>query len=215
MIELHHAPSTAAMAPHILLTEIGVPFVLRPVDTAAQAHRSPAYLALNPNGRVPVLVDGDLVLYESAAICLHLVDRHPQAGLAPPPGSDERAHFYKWLVWLTNTLQATLMVFFYPERWLTDGNDAGAAELKSCAEGRTGALLDLLEAELQRHGGPWLLGARYSAVDAYALMLCRWTRHFAHPARVRPALGAYLQRMLDRPAVRQVFEREGLALPWV
>lgn len=215
MIELHHAPSTAAMAPHILLTEIGVPFVLRPVDTAAQAHRSPAYLALNPNGRVPVLVDGDLVLYESAAICLHLVDRHPQAGLAPPPGSDERAHFYKWLVWLTNTLQATLMVFFYPERWLTDGNDAGAAELKSCAEGRTGALLDLLEAELQRHGGPWLLGARYSAVDAYALMLCRWTRHFAHPARVRPALGAYLLRVLDRPAVRQVFEREGLALPWV
>ena len=215
MIELHHAPSTAAMAPHILLTEIGVPFVLRPVDTAAQAHRSPAYLALNPNGRVPVLADGDLVLYESAAICLHLVDRHPQAALAPPSGSDERAHFYKWLVWLTNTLQATLMVFFYPERWLTDGNDAGAAELKSCAEGRTGALLDLLEAELQRHGGPWLLGARYSAVDAYALMLCRWTRHFAHPARARPALGAYLQRVLDRPAVRQVFEREGLALPWV
>lgn len=215
MIELHHAPSTAAMAPHILLTEIGLPFVLRPVDTAALAHRMPAYLALNPNGRVPVLADGDLVLYESAAICLHLVDRHPQAALAPPPGSDERAHFYKWLVWLTNTLQATLMVFFYPERWLTDGNDAGAAELKSCAEGRTGALLDLLEAELQRHGGPWLLGARYSAVDAYALMLCRWTRHFAHPARTRPALGAYLQRVLDRPAVRQVFEREGLALPWV
>lgn len=215
MIELHHAPSTAAMAPHILLTEIGVPFVLRPVDTAAQAHRSPAYLALNPNGRVPVLVDGDLVLYESAAICLHLADRHPQAGLAPPPGSDERAHFYKWLVWLTNTLQATLMVFFYPERWLTDGNDAGAAELKTCAEGRTGVLLDLLEAELQRHGGPWLLGARYSAVDAYALMLCRWTRHFAHPARARPALGAYLQRVLERPAVRQVFEREGLAPPWV
>lgn len=215
MIELHHAPSTAAMAPHILLTEIGVPFVLRPVDTAAQAHRTPVYLALNPNGRVPVLVDGDLVLYESAAICLHLADLHPQAGLAPPPGSAERAHFYKWLVWLTNTLQATLMVFFYPERWLTDGNDAGAAELKTCAEGRTGALLDLLEAELQRHGGPWLLGARYGAVDAYALMLCRWTRHFAHPARARPALGAYLQRVLERPAVRQVFEREGLAPPWV
>lgn len=215
MIELHHAPSTAAMAPHILLTEIGVPFVLRPVDTDAQDHRSPAYLQLNPNGRVPVLVDGGLVLYESAAICLHLADAHPQAGLAPPLGSDERAHFYKWLIWLTNTLQATLMVFFYPERWVSDGNEAGAAELKTCAERRTGALVELLEAELQRHGGPWLLGARYSAVDAYALMLCRWTRHFAHPAHARPALGAYLQRVLARPAVRQVFEREGLAPPWV
>lgn len=215
MIELHHAPSTAAMAPHILLTEIGVPFVLRPVDTAAQAHQSPAYLALNPNGRVPVLVDGELVLYESAAICLHLVDAHPEAGLAPPPGSAARAHFYKWLVWQTNTLQAALMLFFYPERWVLDGNDAGAAELKTCAEGRCGALIDRLDAELARHGGPWLLGEAYSAVDAYALMLCRWTRHFVHPARARPVLGPYLQRVLARPAVRRVFEREGLAEPWV
>jgi len=215
MIELHHAPSTAAMAPHILLVEIGVPFVLRPVDTAAQEHRSPAYLKLNPNGRVPVLVDGDLVLYESAAICLHLADMHPAAGLAPPLATSERAQFYKWLMWLTNTLQARLMAYFYPERWVAQGNAAGAAEVKRCAEADVGVLLDRLDAELTGHGGPWLLCAEHRAVDAYALMLCRWTRHFARPARSLPALGPYLQRVLARPAVQQVFEREGLAQPWV
>lgn len=215
MIELHHAPGTAAMAPHILLEEIGAPFVLRPVDTDARAHKSPAFLALNPNGRVPVLVDGGLVLYESAAICLHLADRHPAAGLAPAVGSDERAQFYKWQMWLTNTLQATLMAYWYPDRWVAVGNAAGAAEVKRRAEAETGLLLVQLDAELARHGAPWLLGDTYRAVDAYALMLCRWTRHFERPARSLPVLGGYLQRVLGRPAVRRVFEREGLAQPWV
>lgn len=214
MIQLHHAPGTAAMAPLILLTEIGADFELLPVDTAAQAHKAPAYLKLNPNGLVPVLVDGGLVLYESAAICLHLCDTHPDAGLAPPLGSAERAHFYKWLMWLTNTLQATLLACFYPERWVAEGNAAGAAEVKQRAEARIGALLDQLEAELAR-GGPWLLGAHWSAADAYALMLCRWTRNFDRPAREYPHLGPYLQRLLARPAVQQMFEAEGLQAPLV
>jgi len=219
-IELHHSPGSAAMAPHILLTEIGLPFTLVPVDTAAQAHRQPAYLALNPNGLVPSYVEhrdgaAPLVLYETVAIGLHLADAHPQAQLAPPPGSDERAQYLKWMVWLTNTLQATLIVYFYPERWVAEGHAAAAAEVKAQAALRVAPLLDQLDAELARHGGPWLLGEHWRAVDAYALMLCRWTRNFARPARSLPHLGPYLQRGLARPAVRQVFEREGLAQPWV
>ncbi|MDO9406130.1 MAG: glutathione S-transferase family protein [Polaromonas sp.] len=219
MIQLYYAPSTAAMAPHILLEEIGLPFDQVLVDTAQGAHRTDAYRRLNPNGLVPVLVDGDLVLYESAAICLHLCDRHPQAGLAPAVGTHERAHFYKWLVWLTNTLQASLVVYFYPERWMDAGNPAGVAELQANAEARIGGLLDQLDTELvrlaQTQAQPWLLGANYSAVDAYALMLCRWTRHFSAPARGRAHLGPYLQRVLARPAVQRVFQSEGLAQPWV
>jgi len=219
-IELHHAPSSAAMAPHILLTEIGLPFELVPVDTAAQAHKRPGYLALNPNGLVPTYVEHrdpakPLVLYESAAICLHLADTHLHAALAPPPGTPERAQYYKWMVWLTNTLQATLIPWFYPERWVAEGNAQGAAEVKARAESRVAGLLDQLDAELARHGGAWLLGEHYRAVDAYALMLCRWTRNFTRPARSLPHVGPYLRRVLDRPAVREVFEREGLAQPWV
>jgi len=220
MIVLHHASSSAAMAPHILLEELGVPFELRPVDLEARAHKAPDYLRLNPNGTVPVLVvddapGGPLVLWESAAICLHLADMHPSAGLAPLPGTPARAHFYKWLTWLTNTLQATLISYFYPERWVAEGHAAAAAEVKACAEARAGALVDVLEAELARDGRPWLLGAEWTAVDAYALMLCRWTRHFARPASRLPTLGDCLRRGLERPAVRAVFERERIPRPWV
>ena len=213
MLQLHYHPGNASMAPHLLLEELGEPFELKFVDRAQRAHKAPDYLALNPNGLIPVLVDGDLVLYEAAAICLHLVDRHPQAALAPAPGTPQRGHFYKWLMWLTNTLQATLVVYFYPERW-ADSPDA-VAQVKAHAEAKVGVMLDLLDAELARHRGPWLLGSSFSAVDAYALMLCRWTRGFARPARDLPQLGPYLQRVLARPATQRVFEREGLAPPRV
>ena len=216
MLHLHYYPSTAAMAPHIVLQELGVPFELVLVDRPADAHKSPDYLKLNPNGLIPVLTDGDLVLYETAAICLYLCDMHPQAQLAPAVGTVERAHFYKWLIWLTNTLQATLITYFYPERSVNPGNAVGTAEVKAQAERKVGAMLDQLDAELARHGGPWLLGRNYSALDPYAMMLCRWTRGFASaPARARLHLGSYLQAMLARPAVQRVFATEKLAQPWV
>ncbi|HEY8710376.1 MAG TPA: glutathione S-transferase N-terminal domain-containing protein [Burkholderiaceae bacterium] len=213
MPELHYHPGNASLAPHLLLEEIGAPFELVFVDRAQGAHKSAAYLALNPSGLIPVLVDGDLVLFEAAAICLYLADAHPQAALAPALGTAQRAQFYKWLIWLTNTLQATLIVYFYPERW-ADTPDA-VAQVKAHAEAKIGAMLDQFDAELARLGGPWLLGEAFSAVDAYALMLCRWTRGLARPARSLSHLDPYLQRVLARPATRRVFEREGLASPLV
>ncbi len=218
MIQLHYFPGNASLAPHILLHELGLPFELVRVDRPNNAHKSPAYLKLNPNGLIPVLRDGDLVLYEAAAICLHLVDTHPGAGLAPALGSAERAHFYKWLIWMTNTLQATLIHYFYPERLVDAGNAAGAAQIKAHAQMRIGSLLDQLDAQLASHGQPWLLGAAYSAADVYAFMLCRWTRGFdggVAPARDRPRIGPWLQRLLARPAVQRVIADEALPPPWV
>src|SRR5690606_28163458 len=104
-------------------------------------------------------------------------------------------------------------VYFYPERWADDA--AAVAQVKAQAEAKVGAMLDQLEAELGRHGGPWLLGGAYSALDPYALMLCRWTRGFARPARSLPRLGAYLQRLLARPAVQRAFAQEGGGEPLV
>lgn len=216
MIQLHHYPSTAAMVPHLLLEELGVPYERVHVDRAADAHKAPAYLRLNPNGLLPVLVDGDLVLYETAAIVLHLCDRHPDAGLAPALGTDARSQFYKWLVWLTNTLQATLIVYFYPERWVDEGNAPGAAEVRRHAQRRVATLLDQLDAELARHGGPWFTGRAFSALDPYVFTLSRWTRNFDRDrARDRPHLGPYLQRMLERPAVQRVIANEQLKPPYV
>ena len=217
MIQLHYFPSTASMVPHILLEELGLPYERVLVDRVHGEQKRPAYLALNPNGLIPVLTDGELVLYETAAIALHLCDTHLESGLAPALGTPERAHFYKWLMWLTNTLQSTLVVYFYPERWVDAGNADGAAELQRHAEERIGALLDQVEAELARHGRSWLLGDAYSALDPYLFTLCRWTRDFAltPPARKRPHLGGLLQRMLGRPAVQRTLRNEGLEAPFV
>ena len=220
MLTLHHYPGNASLAPHILLEELRAPYRLQLVDRTRNAHKSAEYLKLNPNGLIPVLIDArgdaELVLYEAAAICLHLVDTHPQARLAPAVGTHERATFYKWLAWLTNTLQATLILYFYPERWVDDGNEAGAAQVKARAEAKVGALLDQLDTQLASHGGSWLLGEDYSAVDPYAFMLCRWTRGFAsRPARAWPHLAPYLQRMLARDAVKRTFEQEALPPPFI
>lgn len=216
MIQLHYYPSTASMIPHLLLQEMGVPFELVLVDRTTAAHKAPDYLRINPNGLLPALTDGELVLYETAAICLHLCDTHPKSGLAPAPGTVARAHFYKWLIWLTNTLQSTLIVYFYPERWVNEGNAAGVAEVKAHAQARVGALLEQLDAELARHGGAWFMGDAFSALDPYVFTLCRWTRNFSSgAARTYVHLGPYLQRMLERPATQWVMRTEQLSAPFV
>jgi glutathione S-transferase len=215
MLTLHYHPGNASMTPHVLLEEIGAPYELAFVDRQSGAHRSPEYLKLNPNGLIPVLRDGDLVLYETAAICLHLADTHAASQLAPTLATAARAHFYQWLAWLSATLQPTLMLHFYPERWV-DANDAPAvAKVKARAQARAGDLLDILDAQVASSGGPWVLGDAYTAVDPYAFMLCRWTRGFARPARERTHLAPYLARMLARPAVIRALTQEGLGKPWV
>lgn len=214
-LKLHYYPATAAMIPHILLEELGVPYERVFVDRAQDEHKRPEYLLLNPNGTLPVLTDDSFVLYETAAIVLHLCDRHPEARLAPECGTLARSHFHQWLMWLTNTLQATLMVYFYPERWVKDGNTEGAAQVKARAQERVQPLLDQLDALVARQGGPWLLGAEYCALDPYAFTMCRWTRNFASgKARERAHLAPYLQRVSERPAVQRVFAVEGISAPF-
>jgi len=218
MIQLYYYPGNASLIPHILLEELDLRFQLQYVDRSVSAQKSPEHLKLNPNGLIPVLVDGSLVLYETAAICLHLADCSPKAKLAPATGTAQRAQLYKWLAWMTNTLQSALTVYFYPERWMDEGNAAGAAELKRHAEAKIGAMLDQIDAQLGAHaarGDDWFLGGRYSIADPYALVLCRWTRGFARPARSLPHIGPYLQRMLARPAVQRALASEKLAAPIV
>ncbi|XZG69586.1 glutathione S-transferase family protein [Chitinibacteraceae bacterium HSL-7] len=212
MIQLFYYPSNASMAPHMLLEEIGTPFELCLVDRTQNAHKSAGYLKLNPSGRIPALVDGDLVLFESAAICVHLAERFPAAGLLPELGSAERAHAFKWLMYLTNTLQPEILTYYYPERW--SDSDAQADQIRQHAEARIADMLALIDNELA-DGRSWLLGAHFRLVDPFLVMLCRWTRAHARPARAYPHLGAYLERALQRPAIRAAFEREQLAEPWV
>jgi glutathione S-transferase len=217
MLSLHYYPSTAAMIPHIVLEEIGADYERVFVDRTTGEHRKADYLRLNPNGLLPVLRDGDLTLYETAAIVLHLCDTHPGADLAPPVGTVARAEFYKWLVWLTNTLQTTLIIYFYPDRWCEAGNEAGASGIQRVAERKVAGMLAQLDGHLGAHGEEWFMGSSFSALDPYVFTLCRWTRNFAHerPARDYGHLGPYLRRVLARPGVQRVILAEGLGEPFV
>ena len=90
MYQLHYFPSNANAAPHMVLEELSQKYELVLGDRTKNAQKSKEYLKINPNGRIPTLVDGDLVMSEAAAIVLHLVDQHPEAGLAPKVGTPER-----------------------------------------------------------------------------------------------------------------------------
>jgi glutathione S-transferase len=211
VLTLHYYPGNASLTPHFLLNEIGAPFELVLVDRAVDAQRSAAYLRLNPNGRIPTLVDGDLVVFETAAIVLHLVDKFPEAGLAPPVGTRERTLFYRWVAHLGSTVQPEMRPYFYPEQHV--GDPAHAAEAKATAEQRLREMFEKIDAQLG--AGPWLLGDQYSAADPYLLMLVRWTRAMTSPARELPSLARHAARTLERQAIRRTFEREGIQAPFV
>ncbi|MBV8661813.1 MAG: glutathione S-transferase family protein [Hyphomicrobiales bacterium] len=208
MYQLHYFPANANAAPHMLLQELGVPYELKLVDRANSAQRSSEYLRINPNGRIPALVDGRNAIFEAAAIILHLVDRHPEKGLAPAVGTPERAKFYQWLIFLTNSLQEELMVWQYPERLV--GQDAAAlAAVKRGAEARASNFLDVIENHLKANG-PLFLGDKLSAVDFYLVMLSRWARPMTKPPRSRPNIAKLLDKVASLPSVRRAYEREGI-----
>jgi glutathione S-transferase len=208
MYQLYYAPANANAAPHMLLQEIGVQYELKLVDRASTAQKSAEYLKINPNGRIPTLVDGDDIVFESAAIALHLIDRHQEAGLAPAVGTPERAKFYQWLIFLTNSLQEELMVWQYPERLA--GGDAAAKEVvKKGAEARASNFLDVIEDHLKANG-PLFLGDKLSAADFYLVMLARWARPMSKPPRSRPNVARLLDMMTGLPSVRRAYEREGI-----
>ena len=210
MIQLYYYPINASLAPHIVLEEIGAPYKLVLVDREVQAHKQPEYLQLNPAGLIPVLIDGDLVLSEAAAICLYLADQDLALHLAPPVGSAARGHLYRWLMYLTNTVQAELIHYFYPDRI----GGPHAAFIQASAEDRVMPMLDILDAHFEKTGGPWMLGKDYSIADVYLFMMCRWTRNMANPARNRPHLAKFLNTMAARPAVIRAHEQEKLMMPW-
>ena len=209
MYELFYYPGNASLAPHFVLEEVGMPFVLRLVDRKLNAQKDPHYMKRNPMGRIPTLIDGDLVLFESAAICLHLADRHPKAALVPAVGTDERAQLYKWLMFLTDTIQPDFMAFYYPEKHTTDAG--GVAAVKASAEGRLDAAYAVVD-EALHHGGPYLLGPTASIADFFLLMLVIWGGAQTHPPANRAGIRRCVELLAQRPSVQRAAATEGFEI---
>jgi glutathione S-transferase len=206
--QLYYYPGNANLAPHIVLEEAGCEVELVLVDRASRAQKSAEYLQLNPNGRIPTLVCGDLVLFEAAAICVHVTEQHPEARLIPPLGALPRAHFFQWLMFLTNTVQPAYMAFRYPE---TCSSDAASHEgIRHRAAEQLGQSFAVIEEALS--AGPFLLG-RYSACDAYLLMLTWWAARRLPESPLRlPRLRALVEVARERPAVQRACRAEGIEL---
>jgi glutathione S-transferase len=203
-MRLHYAPGSAAMAPNATLAEIGIPYELVLVERDEQGSPSDEYFALNPWGKIPTLEDGDLVLTESAAICLHLADRFPEARLAPLRATSERSELYRWLLWLSNTVQMTQLRHFYPHRYGTEG-------VKDAADADLAAHYDLIDAHLD--GREWLVGDERTVADFFLFMLTRWGRNLEPAAWERPNLRGHFLRALELRGPRAAVEEQGLELP--
>ena len=206
MYTLYYAPGAASLVVHWLLIEIGARHELRKLDLANREHKRPEYLALNPAGRVPTLLIHGEPMTEAAAMVMHLADAHPNFGLAPTPGTVERARYYQWIVFLANTLQPAFRDWYYPEE--AAGPEHADAVRTRAAE-TIDAAWDQVEAHLAKRG-PYLLGPSVSAADFLLTMLMRWSRNLPRQATEWPQLGALAQRMKARPGFRLLYEREGL-----
>lgn len=204
MYTLYSSPGSAGMMVHQLLIELGVPYEQRLLDTGEGRHRTPEYLALNPNGHVPtMLVDGQPYC-EAAALMLLLAERHPEAGFAPAPGNAQRAEFLQWMVFLSNTLQANYRLWFYPSDLGPDAHEA----IKNGARERIEAIWARIDARMDDRR-QWMLGD-ISLLDFFVVMLMRWSRNMPKPATSWPNLAALAVRMKARPSWKRMYEIDGL-----
>jgi glutathione S-transferase len=206
-VTLYGSPSTASLVIHWLLIELQVPHELHQLDLRREEQKSPAYLKLNPQGRVPTLVIDGQVLTESGAIAMHLADLFPAAGLAPPPGTPARAAYYRWMFFCAYTLMPAYRGWFYADE------PAGAAHA-DLVKASSQAILEKAWQQVDEHlaaHGPYLLGAQRSAADFLLTMLMRWSRNMPRPTDSWPALLAHARLMKALPSFREVYRREGLA----
>ncbi len=184
MLTLYFTPGSSSMAPHIALHEIGAPFEAKPISLAKKENRSPAYLALNPEGKVPTLLIDDRPLTEVAGILFYLARRFPEARLLPQGDIESEAHVVSWMSFIASTI--------HPSR------RQGVEYAKSVF-----ALAD------ERLGNrEWAVGS-YSIADIHLFRLYWRFSGWMRPAPGEfPNLSAHYERMMARPAVRKTLEAE-------
>lgn len=213
MYQLYYYPLNASMAPHMVLEALQVDYRLIKVDRKQQGQKSKEYLALNPAGRIPTLTQGDFVLFESAAICLHLGEMHPESQLIPAIGDHNRALHTQWLMYLTNTLQSDLMVYFYPQKHCQSDN--ASAEIIKAQQELIEQSLSLLNEQLAKNqlsGQEYLLGDNITVCDYFLFMLLIWADELEKPPLSFPNLARYLQCLAKDSAVINVCKKENLSL---
>jgi glutathione S-transferase len=186
---LYTNPMSRGRIARWMLEEVGRPYKTEVLDYASTM-KAPAYLAVNPMGKVPALRHGDAVVTETAAICAYLADAFPQAGLAPPPGDRLRAPYYRWLFFTAGPFEAAssnkALGFVVP-----------AERERMIGYGNMGQVLKTLEDAVSP--SPYLAGDRFTAADLYVGSQIGFGMMFGMIEK-RPAFEQYWQRLSSRPA---------------
>lgn len=187
MIEFYTNPRSRGAIARWMLEEVGAPYTTHVLDYDTTM-KAPAYLAINPMGKVPAIVHDGKVVTEGAAICAYLADAFPQAGLAPPPG--DRAAYYRWLFFGAGPIEAAVsntgFGFVVPE-----------GRKRAIGYGSLDDVLNTLDAHLGLTR--FFLGDRFTAVDVYVGSQIGWGVQFGlFP--MRESFAAYWDRIKDRPA---------------
>jgi glutathione S-transferase len=190
-MQLYWWPKTRSLRALWILEEVGCPYERVPVNITQGGQKDPAFLAVNPMGKLPALADGDAKLAESAAICAYLADKFPEAGLAPPVGDGRRGRYLHWLFFAPACIEPAFTQKFakieLPE--------------SSAGWGSYDRVFSVLEQALAT--GPWLLGESFSAADVMIGSDLWFGIHLFKLVEPKPAFGAYVDRCLARPALQR------------
>ena len=197
-MKLYHSPRSRSVRPRWLLEEIGAPYELVLTDLSKGDQKKPEYVKIHPHGAVPALVDGDLALFESAAICMYLADKFPEKRLAPPVGTPARGLYYQWIVYSMATLEPPVLQVFLHTVMLPEGQRSAA----TAEEGRTkfAEVARVLTQALT--GKTFLLGEQISAADVMMGSTLAWSQ-FMGLLNGHPVLEAYVKRLSERPAYQR------------
>ena len=198
-MKLYFSPRTRSARARWLLEEIGVPYELVRLDLMKQENRTPEYLAINPLGEVPTLIDGDVTLFESSAICFYLADRFPEKQLAPPPNSPERGRYYQWVAFAEGALESVVLEF-RKHSMLPEAQKAAAQEALAPQRARLKVVLDVVDTALGDR--EFLVGEHFTAADAVMASIL----HLAHTLNLldgHPRVFDYVRRHTLRPAARK------------
>lgn len=209
IFKLYYAPGACSLAVHAALELAGVAFEPVLVKLHQGEHKTPEYLALNPRGQIPLLLDGEDAVDQIVAMVLHLDARLPQARLLPASGL-ARTRVLETLCWLNNTVHPAFTRVFRPVNFAA--TPEGQADVKTCGVAKFRELLQELEAHVAQCSSAWLNGEQPGILDTYTLTLLRWGALIGIDPASLPATWALVQRLAALPAVARVLEREQLVL---
>ncbi|GLK54356.1 glutathione S-transferase [Methylopila capsulata] len=197
---LHHTPQSRAQRILWLLEESGESFEIVAHDFAARTHKTPEFLALNPDGKLPTLVDRgpdgawETVVTESAAIVIHVADASADDGLAPAPSHPDRGAYLNWIVYMAAALEPALADAAFPRAEPPPPSAIGWPPYE--------ATVARLAAQLANT--PYILGDHFSAADVMVGAMLAWTRGWGRlPEPER--FDAYLARLSARPAYKRAY----------